>query len=73
MMNRIHAETHIVAMKPTRIVRLPYPVRGFRSYLSLPPPPKPLPLGFHRRHLSLRGVQIHEQMSGLLLAGSAFA
>jgi hypothetical protein len=29
-------------------------VRGFRSFLSFPPPPKPLPLCFHRAHLSLR-------------------
>jgi hypothetical protein len=27
--------------------------RGFRSFLSFPPPPKPLPLGFHRAHVSL--------------------
>ncbi len=43
--------------------------RVFRSCLSLPLPPKPLPLGFHRRHLSLRGLQIHEQVFGLLFAG----
>jgi hypothetical protein len=28
--------------------------RGFRSYLSLPPPPTLLPLWFHRGTLSLR-------------------
>jgi hypothetical protein len=42
--------------------------------LSLPPPPKPLPLGFHRRHLSLRGVQIHdhEQVLACYLLVSPF-
>jgi hypothetical protein len=36
--------------------------------LTFPPPPKPSLLGFHRAHLSLRGVQIQAQVFGFLLA-----
>jgi hypothetical protein len=50
-------------------VPLDQTARGFRSYLSLPAPPKSLPLWFHRQHLSLRGLQIQEQLFSLLLAG----
>jgi hypothetical protein len=63
--HRIRAGTHIVAMKPIRLsggggrfkhttAPLDQMAPGFRSCLSRPPPPKFLPLWFHRVILSLR-------------------